>query len=34
MFKNSLKLKLKLKIHIKSNLTTDGVLKAAMYSNK
>ena len=34
MFKKSLKLKLKLKIHIKSNLTTDGVLKAAMYSNK
>ena len=30
MFKNSLKLKVK----IKSNLTTDGVLKAAMYLNK
>ena len=30
MFKNSLKLRVK----IKSNLTTDGVLKAAMYLNK
>ena len=30
MFKNSLKLNVK----IKSNLTTDGVLKAAMYLNK
>ena len=30
MFKNSLKLKVK----IKPNLTTDGVLKAAMYLNK
>ena len=30
MFKNSLKLKVKMK----SDLTTDGVLRAAMYLNK